>query len=82
MNVFIVGIAGQTGLRLARLLKSRGDEVDGLYRRPVQSQMLSAIGITGTLGDLVQIAGKHAESEAKYDEAAKAAGITLQKKQQ
>ena len=24
--------------------------------------------------------GKHAESEAKYDEAAKAAGITLQKK--
>jgi hypothetical protein len=25
-------------------------------------------------------AGKHAESEAKYDEAAKAAGITLQKK--
>ena len=27
-------------------------------------------------------AGKHAESEAKYDEAAKAAGLTLQKKQQ
>ena len=26
--------------------------------------------------------GKHAESEAKYDEAAKAAGITLQKKTQ
>jgi hypothetical protein len=25
-------------------------------------------------------AGKHAESEAKYDEAAKAAGITLEKK--
>jgi len=25
--------------------------------------------------------GKHAESEAKYDEAAKAAGLTLQKKQ-
>ncbi len=25
-------------------------------------------------------AGKHAESEAKYDEAAKAAGVTLEKK--
>jgi hypothetical protein len=30
----------------------------------------------------LHVAGKHAESEAKYDEAAKAAGITLQKKQQ
>jgi hypothetical protein len=28
----------------------------------------------------LHVAGKHAESEAKYDEAAKAAGITLQKK--
>jgi uncharacterized protein YbjT (DUF2867 family) len=65
MKVFIVGIAGQTGLRLARLLKSRGDEVDGLYRRPVQSQMLSAIGITGTLGDLVQIDVKQLASDIR-----------------
>jgi hypothetical protein len=28
----------------------------------------------------LHVAGQHAESEAKYDEAAKAAGITLQKK--
>jgi hypothetical protein len=28
----------------------------------------------------LHVAGKHAESEAKYDEAAKAAGVTLQKK--
>jgi len=28
----------------------------------------------------LHVAGKHTESEAKYDEAAKAAGITLQKK--
>jgi hypothetical protein len=33
-------------------------------------------------GQFLHVAGKHAESEAKYDEAAKAAGITLQKKQQ
>jgi uncharacterized protein YbjT (DUF2867 family) len=54
MKVFIVGITGQTGLRLARLLKSRGDDVDGLYRRPAQRQTLNAIGIAGRLGDLVE----------------------------
>ena len=55
MKVFIVGIAGGTGLRLARLLKDRGDDVGGLYRRPEQSKVLEEIGISGTLGDIVQI---------------------------
>jgi uncharacterized protein YbjT (DUF2867 family) len=54
-KVFIVGITGGTGLRLARLLKDRGDEVAGLYRRHSQGSMLGAIGITGTLGDIVQV---------------------------
>jgi uncharacterized protein YbjT (DUF2867 family) len=53
-KIFIVGITGGTGLRLARLLKRRGDEVTGLYRRRSQAQMLDEIGVTGTLGDIVQ----------------------------
>lgn len=55
MKIFIVGISGETGFRLARLLKGRGDEVDGLYRRAEQGDQLRAIGVAGTLGDLVRI---------------------------
>lgn len=55
MKVFIVGLTGETGLRLARRLKDRGDEVGGLYRRPTQGEMLAGIGVTATLGDLVQM---------------------------
>ena len=57
MKIFIVGISGETGFRLARLLGERGDEVDGLYRRAEQGEKLRAIGIAGTHGDLVRIDG-------------------------
>jgi uncharacterized protein YbjT (DUF2867 family) len=55
MKVFIVGIAGQTGFRLAQVLRAHGDEVDGLYRRPEQAEQLAAIGVEATRGDLAQI---------------------------
>jgi len=55
MNVFIIGIAGATGLRLAKALMSRGDEVNGLYRRPEQEQRLTDAGARGTLGDIASI---------------------------
>ena len=55
MKIFIVGIAGATGFRLARLLKCRGDQVDGLHRRRAQGEALDAIGVVGTLGDLVKM---------------------------
>lgn len=55
MKIFIVGISGETGFRLARQLKARGDEVDGLYRRAEQGDKLRSIGIAGTHGDLVRI---------------------------
>lgn len=51
MKIFIVGITGNVGFRLARTLKERGDEVDGLYRQPDQAGMLASIGVTGTVGD-------------------------------
>ncbi|WP_228003210.1 NAD(P)H-binding protein [Nocardia australiensis] len=55
MKVFIVGIAGGVGSRLARLLTATGDQVDGLYRRPEQGQHLAADGIHATHGDLTRL---------------------------
>lgn len=54
MKVFIVGIAGGIGSRLARLLTATGDQVDGLYRRPEQGQHLETHGIHATHGDLTR----------------------------
>lgn len=55
MKVFIVGIAGGIGHRLARLLTATGDQVDGLYRRPEQGERLTADGIHATHGDLTRL---------------------------
>ncbi|MFD7065576.1 NAD(P)-binding oxidoreductase [Streptomyces sp. NPDC059906] len=55
MKVFIVGIAGGVGSRLARLLTAAGDQVDGLYRRPEQGERLAAEGIHATHGDLTRL---------------------------
>lgn len=55
MKVFIVGIAGGVGSRLARLLTAAGDQVDGLYRRPEQGERLAAEGIHATYGDLTRL---------------------------
>jgi uncharacterized protein YbjT (DUF2867 family) len=55
VRIFIVGISGETGFRLASLLKRRGDEVDGLYRRVEQGEKLRSIGVAGTHGDLVRM---------------------------
>lgn len=53
MKVFIIGIAGGIGQRLARRLVQRGDDVSGLVRRSGQQDELAATGIDATLGDLV-----------------------------
>ncbi|MFW6695744.1 NAD(P)-binding oxidoreductase [Streptomyces sp. MAR4 CNX-425] len=55
MKTFIVGIAGGVGARLARLLTSAGDQVDGLYRRPEQGEHLAAHGVHATHGDLTRL---------------------------
>ncbi|GAA4227985.1 hypothetical protein GCM10022254_17030 [Actinomadura meridiana] len=55
MKVFVVGIAGGIGSRLARLLTASGDQVDGLYRRPEQGQELETHGIHATHGDLTRL---------------------------
>ncbi|MET9355787.1 NAD(P)H-binding protein [Streptomyces sp. NPDC006617] len=55
MKVFIAGIAGGVGSRLARLLTASGDRVDGLYRRPEQGERLATEGIHATHGDLTRL---------------------------
>jgi nucleoside-diphosphate-sugar epimerase len=53
MNVFIIGIGGGVGVRLARRLVAGGHHVGGLVRRAETRDELSAEGITATHGDLV-----------------------------
>lgn len=55
MRVFIVGIAGGVGSRLARLLTAAGDRVDGLYRRSEQGERLATEDIHATHGDLTRL---------------------------
>ncbi|ORE93326.1 SDR family oxidoreductase [Aurantimonas sp. 22II-16-19i] len=53
MKVFIIGIAGGVGRRVAALLAEAGDEPTGLVRRPEQAEALGAKGIRTAPGDLV-----------------------------
>ena len=64
-------LAGQCPMLQAQIDKAIGNRFDpgAANARSIASQANS-----------LHVAGKHAESEAKYDEAAKAAGITLEKK--
>src|ERR1700761_8653931 len=55
MNVFVIGIAGRTGIRLAGLLLDKGHTVSGLYRRPEQAESLRALGARGIPGDIATI---------------------------
>lgn len=57
VKVFIIGITGGVGSRLARTLAAAGDQVDGLYRRPEQGERLAAEGIHATFGDLTRLDG-------------------------
>ena len=42
MRVFIIGIAGGVGRRVAERLGEAGDEPTGLVRRPEQAQALAS----------------------------------------
>jgi len=52
MRIAIAGAHGQIGLRLARLLAARGDEVIGLVRNPDHDAEVSATGATAVVCDL------------------------------
>ena len=55
MKVFIIGIAGGIGRRVAEQLAEAGDEPIGLVRRPEQAEALALGGIQTVQGDLVSM---------------------------
>jgi uncharacterized protein YbjT (DUF2867 family) len=55
MNVFILGITGRTGGRIAQLLISQGHTVSGLYRRQGEASRLLDMGVQGIFGDIATI---------------------------
>lgn len=55
MKVFIMGVTGRTGGRIAELLIARGHNVSGLYRRPAQAAALRTMGVQGVAGDIAKI---------------------------
>jgi uncharacterized protein YbjT (DUF2867 family) len=55
MNVFILGITGGTGSRIARLLIDQEHSVFGLYRHPRQIEKLEEMGVKAIAGDIATI---------------------------
>jgi uncharacterized protein YbjT (DUF2867 family) len=55
MNVFIIGITGRTGIRIAQLLLRDGHSVAGLYRRKSEASNLREMGVQGVAGDIATI---------------------------
>ncbi|WP_404426505.1 SDR family oxidoreductase [Thalassospira australica] len=53
MKIFIIGVAGGVGRRIAKQLARSGDEPVGLVRKPEQAEALAANGIQTTMGDVV-----------------------------
>ncbi|MFB4204701.1 SDR family oxidoreductase [Arhodomonas sp. KWT2] len=54
-NVFIVGVTGGIGSRLAPKLIEAGHGVSGLHRRPEQDAALREVGVTPYPGDLMEV---------------------------
>lgn len=54
-RIFITGVTGGIGHRLAPLLLANGHQVTGLHRKPEQADNLRNAGITPVLGDLMEL---------------------------
>lgn len=53
MKVFVIGITGGVGRRVAEQLVAQGNQVDGLVRSSSKGETLARLGISTTPGDLV-----------------------------
>jgi len=53
MKVFVIGIAGGVGHRLAKALIAKGDDVSGPVRRPEQIDALAQDGVPSFQGDFL-----------------------------
>ncbi|MGI8715552.1 MAG: SDR family oxidoreductase [Solirubrobacteraceae bacterium] len=85
MRVAIAGAHGQIGLRLARLLVARGDEVDGLIRNPEHAHELEQADVAPVVCDLEhatdeQIAAAVKQADAVVFAAGAGAGSGAERK--
>ncbi len=55
MKVFIIGIGGGVGRRVAQQLMNLGHQVDGFVRNPKKGADLAKSGISSTVGDIVKM---------------------------
>jgi uncharacterized protein YbjT (DUF2867 family) len=55
MKVFIIGIGGGVGRRVAQQMLGLGQQVDGFVRNPRKSADLAKSGISSTVGDIVKM---------------------------
>jgi uncharacterized protein YbjT (DUF2867 family) len=55
MKVFIFGIAGGLGRRIAQQLKAQARVVSGLVRRAQQKSELESLGVPTVIGDMVEM---------------------------
>ncbi|MGM1018530.1 MAG: NAD(P)H-binding protein [Actinomycetota bacterium] len=58
MKVFIIGVSGAVGSRLARILTARGDEVSGLVRTAEQRDQLATEGVDAYVGSLSELSSR------------------------
>jgi GDP-D-mannose dehydratase len=59
MNVFIMGMTGRTGSRIAQLLISQAHAVTGLYRREGDVSKLLRMAARGIPGDIAADRVRH-----------------------
>lgn len=69
MRVFVIGVTGATGSRVANQLLARGDDVIGLHRRAEQGPALRARGVEAFLGDLTSITAEQLDAAMKMVDA-------------
>ncbi|KZY47584.1 NAD-dependent dehydratase [Roseovarius sp. HI0049] len=69
MKVFIIGMAGGVGRRLARALADRKDEATGLVRRPEQIEAMAGQGVSAGLGDILAMSVEALAEEMRGSDA-------------
>lgn len=75
MKVFVIGVSGAIGGRLADKLQTRGAEVGGLVRTRTQQADLAARGVDAVLGELSKLSARQlADALAGSDALVYAAG--------
>lgn len=66
MRVFIIGVTGGVGRRLASSLSEQGDEVAGLVRKPGQAADLADIGVEATIGDITMMSASRLAEAVRH----------------